>query len=235
MNWRYFPLVGAALIAVASATPVLAVGDEDAQSRPSGSATEDVLPARPEKAAAKSEWQIKPRWRVQYDVGEIDGPIGLAGTGSVDDIRRAQLGIDIKMPKGFSARIEGEFTADPIEFTDLYLAWDHKGINVTAGQHKAFTPLDEMTSDLNTSFLERASFITAFGYGRRTGISGGYAEGDFAINGGIFTDPLIQLDDVHGNSVSADFRGYWSPQLGKVKLHLGAAYHWLLFLSHSLS
>ncbi len=188
---------------------------------------DNEIPVAPvKKEEPKPDWQLKPRWRLQYDVANIDGPEGLPGDGRISDIRRAQLGIDIKMPHGFSARVEGEFTADPLEFTDVYLAWDAKGINITAGQHKSFTPLDEMTSDLNTSFLERAAFVTAFGYGRRTGLSAGYAKGDWAINGGIFTDPLIMLDDVKSNSISADFRGYWSPKLGNVKLHLGAGYHW---------
>lgn len=204
---------------VAVASPAIAEVSADTESKVKVEAT----PTKIEKQ--KSDWQIKPRWRVQYDVADIDGPTGLAGLGNVDDIRRAQLGIDLKMPGGFSARIEGDFAASPIEFTDLYLAWDRKGINVTAGQHKAFTPIDDMTSDLNTSFMERASIVTAFGYGRRSGISAGYSKGDFGVNAGVFTDPLLQLNDVQSNSVSIDTRAYWSPKMGKAKLHFAAAYH----------
>ena len=182
----------------------------------------------PPKAAEtpKSGWQLKPRWRLQYDIADIDGPTGLSGQGKFEDIRRAQLGVDVKIPGGFSARVEGEFSADPIEFVDAYLAWDGKGVNVTAGQFKPFSPLDDMTSDLNTSFVERAAFVTAFGYSRRTGLSAGYSKGDFGINGGVFTDPLIQLNDVQSNSFSVDTRAYFSPKMGKAKLHFGAAYHW---------
>jgi phosphate-selective porin OprO and OprP len=210
--------LGTALL-VAVANPANAEEVADTESKP----TVVTTPAKVEKQ--KSEWQIKPRWRVQYDVADIDGPTGLAGLGKVDDIRRTQLGIDLKMPGGFSARIEGDFAASPIEFTDLYLAWDRKGVNVTAGQHKAFTPIDDMTSDLNTSFLERASIVTAFGYGRRTGVSAGYSKGDFGVNAGVFTDPLLQLNDVQSNSLSVDTRAYWSPKMGKAKLHFAAAYH----------
>ncbi len=226
MSSCYLPVVMATLVAVASATPALAVEDGNAQSQASGSSPAEVNPPAPKKPETKSEWQIKPRWRVQYDVAEIDGPTALPGAGSFDDLRRARIGVDIKAPHGFLARIEGEFSSDPIEFTDAYVGWSGKGINITAGQYKNFTPLDEMTSNLNISFMERPAFSSAFGYGRRTGISAGYAKGDWAINGGIFTDPLIQLNDVKSNSISADFRGVWSPQLGKIKLHLGAAYHW---------
>ena len=176
--------------------------------------------------AEKPDWELKPRWRLQYDWAHVGGPAGLAGTGGSEEIRRAQLGVDIKMPGGFSARIEGEFTADPIELVDAYVAWDRDGINVTAGQHKFFSPLDDMTSDLNTSFTERAALVTAFNFSRRTGVSAGYARGDFQINGGVGTDPLIQLDDVEDNSVSAHLRTVWMPKADKTKLHFGAAYHW---------
>jgi phosphate-selective porin OprO and OprP len=218
-------LAGAACFALI-AGPAWAEEAADAQGAAADAKAADSVAAKPSPEKPKSAWQIKPRWRVQYDVADLNGPTGLAGLGGVDDIRRVQLGIDLKMPGGFSARVEGDFAANPIEFTDAYLAWDSKGINVTAGQHKALTPLDDMTSDLNTSFMERAAIVTAFGHGRRTGISAGYAKGDFGVNAGVFTDPLLQLNDVQSNSISLDTRAYWSPKVGKAKLHFAAAYHW---------
>lgn len=210
--------------AIALACPAMAEEASEAEQAASGQAASAQPQAK--QSEPKSSWQLKPRWRVQYDIADIDGPDGLPGTGGLDDLRRARLGIDIKMPHGFLARIEGEFASDPIEFTDTYVGWSGDGIDIVAGQQKAFTPLDEMTSNRYTSFIERAAFVTAFGYGRRTGISVGYANDDFGINGGIFTDPLLLLNDVETNSISADFRGYWSPQIGETKFHLGAAYHW---------
>ncbi len=230
MNSRNFLTSAAIICALLSAAPVLAAEGEDMQSPASASASDAKAPPAAKKAEKKSEWQLKPRWRVQYDVADLEGPTGLAGLGKVEDIRRAQIGLDLKMPEGFSARVEGDLAANPIEFTDAYVAWDGKlnggAINITAGQHKALTPLDDMTSDLNTSFMERPSIVTAFGYGRRTGISAGYAKSDFGINAGVFTDPLLQLNDVPSGSVSLDSRAYWSPKIGKAKLHVAAAYHW---------
>lgn len=190
------------------------------------SEVKDIEPTAPKSEENTSSWQIKPRWRVQYDIAEIDGPTGLPGAGDYDDLRRARIGVDIKAPHGFLARVEGEFSTDPIEFTDAYVGWSGKGINILAGQQKNFTPLDDITSNLNISFMERAAFSTTFGYARRTGVSVVYSKGTWAIGGGVFTDPLIMLNDVKSNSISADVRGYWEPQLGKAKLHLGAAYHW---------
>jgi phosphate-selective porin OprO/OprP len=203
---RFFLAASTAGLAVLPATPVLAA--EEAASE-----------------KTKSDWEAKPRWRLQYDWADVSGPAGLPGTGPSEEIRRAQLGVDIKMPGGFSARIEGEFTADPVELVDAYIAWDRDGFNVTAGQQKLFSPLDDMTSDLNLSFTERAALVSAFGFSRRTGLSAGYAKGDFQVNAGVGTDPLIQLDDVADNGISAHVRAVWMPRVGKTRLHFGAALH----------
>lgn len=226
MKSRCLPVAMAAISLLPSAAPAQAVEVGEAQSPLSGSVAEDAEPTAPKKAEAKSEWQLEPRWRVQYDIAEIDGPTGLLGTGDFEDIRRARVGIDLKIPNGFAARVEAELTADPIELTDAYLQWSNKHFKAIAGQQKAQLPLDEENSNLNISFLERAAFVSAFNYGRRTGVSGHYAKDDWSIAGGIYTDPLIALNDVSTNSTSVDFRAFWSPSLGKTKVHLAAAYHW---------
>jgi phosphate-selective porin OprO and OprP len=219
------PAVAATMILLVSAAPVHAIETDTGQPAVSDPEAAKAPPPVTKKAEVKSDWQIKPRWRVQYDVAEIDGPAGLNGTGKFEDIRRGRIGIDLKMPSGFAARVEAELTADPIELTDAYLQWSNQSFKVVAGQQKAQLPLDEENSNLNISFLERAAFVSAFNYSRRTGISGHYSKGDWSIAAGIYTDPLILLNDVPANSKSFDFRGFWSPKLGDTKVHLAASYH----------
>jgi phosphate-selective porin OprO and OprP len=226
MNSRKFLTSAAMTYAMLSAAPALAAEGDDTQSQAMASNGDAKSPPAAKKVEKKSEWQLKPRWRVQYDVAGIDGPTGLTGTGDFEDIRRARIGIDLSMPKGFAARVEAELTTDPIELTDAYLQWSNKHFKVMAGQQKAQLPLDEENSNLNISFLERAAFVSTFGYGRRTGVSGHYTKGDWSIAGGVYTDPLITLNDVGTNSTSVDVRAYWAPTIGKTKVHLAAAYHW---------
>lgn len=214
-------LAGAACLA---AIPASALAEDQATATDAKAA--ESTPKKPTAEKPKAQWQLKPRWRVQYDVADVDGPAGLAGTGKFEDIRRARIGLDLKMPSGFAARVEAELTTDPIELTDAYLQWSDDRFKIVAGQQKAQLPLDEENSNLNISFLERAAFVSTFGYGRRTGVSGHYTKGDWSIAGGLYTDPLILLNDAPTNSISADFRTFWSPKLGKTKLHLAAAYHW---------
>ena len=218
MNPRCLITALATLTGFGLSAPAVAQSEDDAQA---------ALDARAPKATElASEWQLRPRWRLQYDVARIDGPDALAGEGNFQDIRRARIGVDLSMPYGFSARLEKELTADPVELNDAYLQWSDRRLKVILGQQKAQFPLDEENSDLDTSFLERAAFVAAFGYGRRTGISGHYGAGDWAISGGVYTDPLVLLNDVETNSSSVDFRAFWSPQLANTRLHFGAAYHW---------
>ena len=226
MNSRYLSAAAVFIFALAYTAPALADAVDDGQSAGSESKADKAPQASPEKAAAKSEWQIKPRWRVQYDVANVAGPAGLVGTGDFEDIRRARIGIDLKMPNGFAARVESELSTDPIEFTDAYLQWSNERFKVVAGQQKPQLPLDEENSNLNISFLERAAFVSTFGYGRRTGVSGHYNKGDWSVAGGVYTDPLIALNDVPTNSTSLDFRAFWAPKFGKTKVHVAAAYHW---------
>lgn len=225
MNSRYIIAAATTLACIALSAPVAAQTSDNAQVVGDDTRAKAQEPSA-KKPDAASQWQLKPRWRVQYDVANIDGPDGLAGTGNLQDIRRARVGFDLKMPSGFAARVETELTTDPIELTDAYLQWSDKRFKVILGQQKAQLPLDEENSNLNISFLERAAFVSAFGYSRRTGISGQYTSGDWVVSGGIYTDPLILLNDVANNSTSVDFRTYWSPQLADTKLHLAASYHW---------
>lgn len=186
----------------------------------------EITQAEPAKAGPEPEWQLTPRWRFQYDVAALDGPNGLIGTGNLEGIRRARVGVDLKMPHGFAARLDTELSTDPITLADAYVQWSNSRFKVVLGQQKAQLPLDEDTATLNTSFLERAAFVSAFGYSRRTGISGHYISGDFGVSGGMYTDPLILLNDVATNSRSVDVRAHWSPRLATTTMHFGAAYHW---------
>lgn len=225
MNSARFTAVFATLVSLVLAMPAAAEMTIDAGSVPEATFGK-IAPTEPRKADAEPQWQLTPRLRVQYDIAALDGPNGLIGTGNFEGIRRARVGVDLKMPHGFAARLDTELSTDPITLADAYVQWSNSRFKVVLGQQKAQLPLDEDTGTLNTSFLERAAFVSAFGYSRRTGISGHYISGDFGVSGGIYTDPLISLNDVATNSSSVDVRAHWSPRFATTTMHLGVAYHW---------
>lgn len=188
--------------------------------------------AKPEAKAEKKKddggFQLKPRWRVQFDIADVSGPdtLNAAGMGGSEKLRRAYIGVDAKLGSNLSARAELEFASPDPEFVDLYVAYDKGPVNVTLGQQKPFTNLDDMTSDVYTSFAERAAFVSAFNFTRRLGLSGTYTKGKVMVSAGVFTDPLIGLNDADKNSLGVDARAVWMPKLGKTQFHLGGTVHW---------
>lgn len=218
---------------LALATPVYAADEgkaspEEAATAVAPAADQAATEAKPEKKKDEGGFQLKPRWRAQYDNGKVSVPdnVNAPGMGWNDMIRRAYVGVDAKFGGGFSSRVELELAGEDPEFTDAYIAYDTKNLNVTVGQQKFFQSLDDMTSDLNTSFAERAAFTQAFGFTRRLGLSASVKKDDLLFQAGVSTEPLIGLNDVKDNSIGVDGRVVWAPKMGKTQLHLGASAHW---------
>jgi len=173
-------------------------------------------------------WSLKPRGRLQFDFGHISRPGGVtvAGLGSVEELRRARIGIEGTMPGGFGYVFEIDLAPDVVEFTDAFLTYKASGrITLTAGQHNNFQSLDELTSSRFSSFIERAAFTDAFNFERRLGVSGTLVGGPVTAQLGVFHDNLLDIDD-GDSAMSVDGRIVYAPRLGDAQLHLAASAHW---------
>lgn len=173
-------------------------------------------------------WSFKPRGRLQLDAGLVSRPQGITdkSTGFGTEVRRAYIGFDGTLPGGFGYRAEIDVAGSSAEVTDLYLTYAaSKEVTLTLGQHKPFWSLEEMTSDLFTSFTERAAMNTAFGHERRLGASLAYAKGPVLVQAGAFTDNVADLNNDENNSWSLDGRAVFMPKLGKGQLHIGGSVH----------
>lgn len=186
-------------------------------------------------------WSFKPRGRVQVDVAGVNAPSGIAGQqelGIGTEIRRAFLGFDGTMPGGFGYRAEVDVanvgSNATVELTDLFLTYKaNPEITFTVGQHKPFWSMEELTSDLFTSFLERTSFTGAFGFERRVGASVQYSGKTLLVQGGIFTDNVADLSSDRDNSYSLDGRVVFMPKIGPGTLHVGGSAHFRQFNDQS--
>ena len=178
------------------------------------------------------EWSIKPRGRLQIDAGGIEAGDAVEATipGELDfDVmaRRAYLGVDVSMPGNLKLRVEGDnsgvIEGGEFSWTDVYLAWEAtEHLTLTLGNQKPAWGLEEQTSDLFPSFLERAALNTAFGNERRVGLSVQYAAGDALFQGGAFLDDLDAILDGEGQGHSYFGRAVYAPRVGSGRLHLGA-------------
>jgi len=201
---------------------------QTATARPSTEITWDGAP----KLTGKDGWSFKPRGRLQVDSAGVDAPSGIASRkrlGIGTEFRRAYIGFDGTIPGGFGYRVEADLANSAVELTDLYLTYKASPeITVTLGQHKPFWSMEEMTSDLFTSFMERAAFNSAFGFERRVGVSATYSGNSFLVQGGVFADNAKDLDDIN-NSFSLDGRVVFMPRLGAGlgggQLHIGGSAH----------
>ena len=176
----------------------------------------------------KDGWSFKPRGRLQVDAAGVDAPdaIGTNSLGYATEFRRAYLGVEGTMPGGFGYRVEADFANSAVDLTDLYLTYKASpALTLTVGQHKAFWGLEEITSDLFTSFQERAAFNSAFGFERRVGASAAYAGKSFVVQGGVFADNAADLNNDINNSYSFDGRAVFMPKLGNGQLHIGGSLH----------
>jgi phosphate-selective porin OprO and OprP len=177
-------------------------------------------------------WSFKPRGRLQIDAASVNvsDPVATSSLGTATKFRRAYLGVDGTIPGGFGYRVEADFANSSVELTDVYLNYKlNKELTVTVGQIKPFWGLEEMTSDLFTSFNERAAFHGAFGFERRVGLSLAYAGKDVVAQGGVFADNAADLNNDSNNSRSFDGRVVFMPKLGHTQLHLGGSAHFRKF------
>jgi len=175
-------------------------------------------------------WSFKPRGRLMYDAGHVSRPDGFSdrGLGFSNEIRRARLGVEGTIPGNFGYKLELDYAAGEVEFADAFLSYKTGPWEFTVGQHNNFQSLDELTSSLHSSFIERSAFTDAFGFERRVGVSAQYAKGPFIAQAGAFTDSIADLNAVgdDNNSYSFDGRLVYAPKMGSNQLHFAGSAHY---------
>jgi len=184
----------------------------------------------PQVVDKEGGWSFKPRGRLQYDVGHVSHPDGYdnAGLGFSNEVRRARLGVEGGLPGDFGYKFELDFAGGDVEFADAFLSHSRGPWEFIVGQHNNFQSLEELTSSLHTSFIERAAFTDAFGFERRVGVSAQWQKKDLLIQGGAFTDSISDLNGVgdDNNSYGFDTRAVYMPVVGGNQLHFGGSFHW---------
>jgi phosphate-selective porin OprO and OprP len=192
---------------------------------PAKPAIETAFKGAPETSG--NGFTFKPRGRIQVDIGSVGVPAAIKAPtfGTATEFRRIYLGAEGTIPGGFGYRVEADLANSAVELTDVWLTYKAGKTTFTLGQQKPFWGLEEMTSDLFTSFQERGAFNSAFGFERRVGVSAAYAGKSVILQGGVFSDNAADLNADTNNSYSFDGRVVFMPKLGKTQLHFGASGH----------
>jgi phosphate-selective porin OprO/OprP len=184
----------------------------------------------PQLEDKEAGWSFKPRGRLMYDFATVSHPgdYNNAGLGFSNELRRGRLGVEGTIPGGFGYKLELDYASGEVEFADAYLSYKHNGFEFDVGQHNNFQSLEELTSSLHTSFIERAAFTDAFGFERRVGASVQYTSGALLAQAGVFTDSIADLNSVgdDNNSYGFDGRLVFAPMMGSNQLHFAASGHY---------
>lgn len=167
-------------------------------------------------------------------VNTIDG----AGNGDLQDFagfRRARIGVDGQMFEVSNYRIEMDFAGSGRPtFTDVY--WGIQELpyvnNVRAGHFKEPFSLEQLTSSLYVTFMER-SLADALVPARNWGVStfdyfegewGTWATGVFRTGSDDFGDDIGDAGEWSWTSRLTAVPYYDEPSEGRYLLHLGGAY-----------
>ena len=200
--------------------------DQDAVIAANAEAVAKPAPApevKPADSLAKSGWSFKPRGRLMFDAGTLGVPDGVAADdGFGSEVRRARLGASGDLAGGFAYKFEFDFANNEVEAADAILTYEDGPIEVTIGHHNNFQSLEELSSSLHTSFIERAAFTDAFGFERRLGLSASYNSGILLAQAGVFSD---NFDDTSTKNRSVDGRVVVMPKMGDTQLHFGGSLH----------
>ncbi|WP_421991220.1 porin [Qipengyuania sp.] len=188
----------------------------------------EAVAAKPDPVVATLEkrdgWSFKPRGRLMYDAGWTDAPESTgASDGFGNEVRRARLGASGDIPGGFGYKFEVDFAGNEVEVADAILSYEDGPIEIAIGHHNNFQSLEELTSSLHTTFIERAAFTDAFGFERRIGASIQYANGPLLAQAGVFTD---NFDDTDSKNRGVDARLVFMPKAGDAQLHFGGSFHY---------
>jgi phosphate-selective porin OprO/OprP len=173
-------------------------------------------------------FSIKPRGRLQLDAGWVSRPPGIDDDrlGYHDEVRRVYVGVEGKIPGGIGYRAEVDRAEGRIDIIDLYLNYEPvKGLTFTVGHIKPFWGLEELSSDLFPSFMERAAFNTTFNFERRLGVAAEFANDVLLVQGGVFTDNIHELYESEDDPRSFDARAVFMPKVSGGQLHFGGSVH----------
>lgn len=167
---------------------------------------------------------FKPRGRLNIDAGFVSAPSSTGADSGFDaEARRIRLGASGKVPGGFGYKIEVDFAENTVGLTDAIISYTDGGLTLQAGQFNPFWGLEEISSSLHTSFIERSAWTDVFPLERRVGASAAYKTGDFMIQGGVFSD---NSEDLPNDNTSFDSRVVYAPKSGSTQLHFGGSVHY---------
>lgn len=183
----------------------------------------NLFQGAPKFKDANGNW-VKLRGRVFYDIASLsETPIGgIARNIDEDEFRAARIGLQGQLGT-FKYVGELDFAGGETSFKDFNLTY--KGpIDIKIGQMKTTNSMEETTSSINISFLERAMVTDAFGIDRRLGLVLAKTGTNYGLSAGVFGNSIDAKRNNSPGTTVLSARGTFAPVLEPGKLlHLGVS------------
>jgi phosphate-selective porin OprO and OprP len=167
--------------------------------------------------------RFKMRGRFQYDIQTNDWDT-LSENGSRSYVRRAFIGVqgrltdhwrykvDFVLNPGASGASSGS-NEDEVAVDDAYLEYAGDFYSLVIGENNITSPLEDRISSLDIPFIERSSYINAFGYGRAAGVAFLMTGANWMGTVGVYGDSLNNRETSSANDEQASVSGRftWAP------------------------
>lgn len=166
--------------------------------------------------------------RVMVDAGWVTED-GAADIGDDTDVRHLWLGFSGKFGGDWRYKVQTSIDNNALGVKDAYIAFDGvKNMPIMVGNFYENNGLEIMSGNLNTTFMEGGSGITAFRTLRHLGVSVDPYGDNWGAQIGVFgdgvADPAVAAND-EGWAFAA--RGHFAPVMSKeMLLHLGGSYRY---------
>lgn len=144
--------------------------------------TNDPAPTFKSKDGS-AELNITGRLFLDWSTGKDDNPVNdFSGT----QLRAAWFGIQGKVLNNVKYNFIADFGGNAVSVKDAYVQFEQGTWAYTIGQSKVPNSMEWNTSVSQTSFMERAAFKTAFGFGRAMGIKASTGGDNWGFTAGVF-------------------------------------------------
>jgi phosphate-selective porin OprO/OprP len=166
--------------------------------------------------------------RVMVDAGWVTED-GAADIGDDTDMRHLWLGFSGKFSDDWRYKLQTSIDNNAIGVKDAYIAFDGiRNVPIMVGNFYENNGIEIMSGNLNTTFMEGGTGITAFRTLRHLGVSVDPYGDNWGAQIGLFgdgvADPAVAAND-EGWSIAA--RGHVAPIMSKeMLLHLGGSYRY---------
>lgn len=200
-----------------------AAGGKTAAATPAASDAKIVLGPGPKISTADGQYSFAVGGFAQFDAASFDDDRHDYGDGTI--LRRGRLNVSGVIAKDWAYKFENDFANNSSAVTDAFLQYNGLApFSFTAGQFKEPFGMEELTSDLYVTFLERAS-LTAFVPDRNIGFAvATHGDNWSATVGGFGSNIGTNSTDDESHAVTA--RLTYAPIADKANdtfLHLGVA------------